>query len=127
MADYHTFTTNRATKPNSLALVAAVRAAVDASVGISVDLQGVNYRAKKETLWTAPQIAAAQTALDTCAADTPQLTAQQAIDAMSIFEKAIILTILDQLNLIRSKLPTPLGAITVAQMIQAVRDKAGTL
>lgn len=127
MADYHTFTTARATKPNATALLAAVRAAVDPSVGGTIENPLGKWQMKKNTVWTAPQITAAQTALDTCAADTPQLSAQQTIDAMPIFEKAIVLTILDQFNLVRSKLVPPLPPITVAQMIQAIRDKAGTL
>lgn len=127
MADYHSFTSTRTTRPNFPALLAAVRAAVDASVGLFLEPGFNALRAKKNTLWTPAQIAAAQNAIDTAPADTPQLTAQQAVDAMSIFEKAIILTILDQVNLIRSKLSPPLGAITVQQMIDAVRAKAGTL
>lgn len=56
-----------------------------------------------------------------------QRVAQRIIDEMPVFEKAIILALIDQLNVIRSKLAPPLAAITVAQAIQAVRDKAGTL
>lgn len=130
MADWHTFTSARATVPNGPALVAAVRAAVDATVGIAPVMDG-DYRMKKATTWTAPQIAAAQNALDTCAADTPQLMAQQATDQMSVFDKAIVLTILDQFNVTRAKLRglgvTGIPDITVPQMIQAIRDKAGTL
>ena len=126
MASYQTFTSVRATEPDRATLLAQLKA-LDATAGVQHDANTATYRIKKATAWTGPQITAAQNVIDTAPATTPQLTAQAQIDAMSLFEKAIILTILDQLNLIRSKLPTPLGAITVAQMIQAVRDKAGTL
>jgi len=42
-----------------------------------------------------------------------------------LFEKAIILTIIDQLNTLRAF--HSLAAITVPQAIAAVRTKAGTL
>jgi len=128
MADYHTFTTVRVTRPNPIALLAALRA-LDATAGVT-EISGA-WRIKKDTLWSAPQIAAAQTALDTCAADTLELEAQQAIDAMGIFDKAIVLVTLDQFNLVRGKLRglgvTGIPDLTIAQMIQAIRDKAGTL
>lgn len=126
MADYHTFTTTRVTTPNALALLTAVRVAVDTTVGIVAQIDGT-YRAKKNTLWTAPQIAAAQTALDTCAADTPQLQAQQAIDDMPIATKALLLAIIDELNRLRTQPTTTFAAFTPAQAIAAVRAKAGTL
>jgi len=129
MADYHTFTTARVTPPNPRALLMAVRAAVDASVGVA-DLVGT-WLMKKATTWTAPQIAAAQTALDTCAADTLQLQAQNKIDSMDVFDKARDLLILDQFNLMRQKLRglgvTGIPDLTVAQYIQAMKDKAATL
>lgn len=60
-------------------------------------------------------------------ANEAQRSAQSIIDKMPIFEKAIILALIDQLNVIRGKLSPPLGNITPAAAIQAVRDKAGTL
>lgn len=52
---------------------------------------------------------------------------QAAIDAMPIFEKAIVLALIDQLNVIRSKLVPPLADVTPAQALNAIRNKAGTL
>lgn len=49
------------------------------------------------------------------------------VDALPLIEQAIDLTILDQINVLRSKLPTPLVAITVGQWIQAVKNKVDTL
>jgi hypothetical protein len=146
-ASYTTLTTLRTTRPNPLALLTALRAAVDATVGATEAVGG--WRMKKATLWTAPQIAAAQNALDTCAADTLQLQAQQKIDSMDIFDKAIILALIDELNLLRAwvvafkaataaatslaNLQTRVAALsdlpdrTVPQAIAAVRTKAGQL
>lgn len=64
--------------------------------------------------------AAAQAAQD-------DLDAQLAIDAVPLVLKAIVLALIDQLNVIRAALPSPLGAITPAQAIAAIRAKAGTL
>lgn len=71
--------------------------------------------------------AAVQAAIAAAPAATTQLDAQVAIDALPIIEKAIVLAIIDQLNVIRAALPVPLGAITPAQAMAAVRAKAGTL
>lgn len=126
MPTYQDFTTTRTTVPDPVALLGLLRANVDPVAGFGQPTP-TTYRVKKPTVWTAPQIAAAQTAIDTAPASTDQRSAQSAIDQMTVFDKAIILTILDQFNLIRSKLPTPLAAITVAQMISAIRTKAGEL
>jgi hypothetical protein len=58
---------------------------------------------------------------------TPQLAAQRQIADWPIEYKALVLALIDALNVVRSKLPTPLPAITPTQAIQAIRDKAGTL
>ena len=44
-------------------------------------------------------------------------------DAVSELQRAILLTILDQINTIRAALPTPLSAITPAQAKTAVQNK----
>jgi hypothetical protein len=56
-----------------------------------------------------------------------QLGAQLDVDAFPVATKAIVLALIDQLNVIRAGLPTPLGAITPAQAIAAIRTKAGLL
>lgn len=119
------FTSPRQTIPDRPSLLAALQG-LDPTAWVQFSPDGA-YVFEKATAWTAPQIAAAQNALDTAPAATPQLTAQAEIDRMSIFEKAIVLTILDQFNVVRSKLAPPLPDITVAQMIAAIRAKAGTL
>lgn len=55
------------------------------------------------------RLAATQTALDPTPPLTPQLEAQRYIDSLSVFDKAVILTIFDQFNLVRSELSPPLG------------------
>jgi hypothetical protein len=78
-------------------------------------------------VWTGPQITAVQSAVTAAPVSTPQTEAQNAIDDMGIFDKAVLLALIDQLNVIRAALPSPLVAITPAQAANAVRAKAGTL
>lgn len=122
MAD-QVFTSARATEPDRATLLAQLRA-LDATAGVQHD-PGPTYRVKKATAWTGPQITAAQNVIDTAPAATPALTAQSMIDTMPIFEKAIILTLIDELNTLRAL--HSLAPRTVAQAIAAVRTKAGTL
>jgi hypothetical protein len=126
MADYHTFTVTRTTEPDPASLLAQLRAS-DPTVGVQ-HLPGTQtFTLKKATTWTANQITAAQTVLETAPATSPQLTAQAIIDSWDIPTRALVLTLIDQINLIRSKLSPPLGAVTPQQALQAIRDKAGTL
>lgn len=81
----------------------------------------------KSTPWTAAQITAVQNVINTAPDDAPQIEAQFYVDIASIFERAAWLTLLDQINTIRAALPTPLAAITPAQMVAAIRSKAATL
>lgn len=121
-----TFTSPRVTTPDWAALLASLRTAVNDPAAAFV-WRGADYRVKKTTAFTAPELAATQTAIDSAPALTVQRSAQSEIDAMSIFDKARDLTLIDQLNVIRAALPTPLPAITPAQAFAAIRTKAGTL
>lgn len=56
-----------------------------------------------------------------------QRSAQSIIDSYPIEIKALILALIDQINVLRSKLSPPLVDITPAQAITAIRNKAGTL
>jgi hypothetical protein len=122
---YQTFTSARPTEPDRDALLAILRA-LDATAGVQHDA-GPAYIIKKATAWTAPQIAAAQNAIDTAPAASAQLTAQSQVDHWELALKALVLALIDQLNTIRAALPTPLPAITPAQALAAIRTKAGTL
>lgn len=69
MAD-HLFVTTRTTEPDQVALGQAVQALDPAAILVWRD--EAHYRITKPTPWTAPQITAAQNAIDTA----PELTAQ---------------------------------------------------
>lgn len=126
MADYHTFTAVRTTEPDFATLVATLKA-LDASAGVQHTTGTKTYVLKKATAWTAPQITAAQNALETAPVTSPQLTAQSQIDNWDLATKAFALALIDQLNVIRSKLSPPLAAITTQQALAAIRQKAGEL
>lgn len=126
MSVYQQFVTPRATEPDLSSLLALLRV-VDATAGVQHVFGSGVWTIKKNTAWTAPQIAAAQNAIDTAPATTPQLTAQSMIDGWPLELKALVLTLIDQLNTIRAALPAPLPPITPAQALAAVRAKAGTL
>lgn len=79
----------------------------------------------KATDWTHTQIAQTQAVIDAAPDNTPELRAQFDVDDMPIWLKALLLALLDQINLLRAK--HALAAITPAQAIRAVRDKAGIL
>lgn len=126
MAFYLDLSSARTTVPDEPSLLVLLRANVDPAVVVG-PLSQTRFRLKKSTLWTAPQIVAAQTALDTAAARTDELTAQFEVDKLGIRERAILLTLLDQINLLRTQPTTVMASVTPAQAIAAVRTKAGTL
>lgn len=130
MADYRSFTATRTTEPDFASLLASLKA-LDATAGVQHDVGTLIYVVKKATAWTANQITAAQNAIESAPAASPQLAAQALVDTMPIFEKAIILTILDETNRLRAALRglgvTGLPNIDVQTMIGAVRTKAGNL
>jgi len=113
----------------------ALRAAGIPIVGVSIGTDGdrATWSVQFDPAATGPQRTQAASILASLVVDaTAKHTQDQSdvkafIDAMPLVEQAIDLTILDQVNLIRSKLPTPLGAITPAQWIAAVKAKVDTL
>lgn len=127
MAFHQGFASPRATPADPATLLVNVRAALnDPTVGISA-LDANHYDADKDSPWLSADIVACQSAIDACPAQTPQSLVKAYLDAQPLVERARDLTILDQVNLIRSKLPTPLVAITVAQWINAVKNKVDAL
>lgn len=126
MAFYQPFTSTRTSEPDMIALLASLRTQ-DATAGIQHEPGSANYVVKKATDWTAPQVSFVQNAIDTAPAITLERIAQNEIDAWPIAQKALVLALIDQLNVIRAALPTPLAAITPAQALAAIRTKAGTL
>lgn len=120
---YQTFTLIRNTEIDWTSLLNQLRS-LDVTAGF-VRVSMTEYKLKKNSIWTGPQISAAQNVLDTAPIASAQLTAQSIIDSMPIFEKAIILTIIDQLNILRAF--HSLATVTPAQAVTAVRNKAGQL
>jgi len=136
MASYQDFTSARTTDPDPVVLLTALRA-IDASIGY-LKLSPQAYRLKKATPWAAGDISAAQNAIDTTAAITPQRQAQNEIDAWPISLKALVLALIDEINVLRTEINTlraavsppltpPLAARTPGQALTAIRNKAGTL
>lgn len=121
----HDITSTRTTPVDQPALLATLRAS-DPTAGFST-LDSRLFKVKKGSAWTAQQITQVQNAIDNAPDLTPQRAAQNLIDGWDIAQKSLVLALIDQVNLIRSKLSPPLGAITPAQALAAIRDKAGTL
>jgi hypothetical protein len=117
MADYHTFTSARTTDPDPATLSAALRG-LDATAGLQVrpDLGPRTYVVKKATSWTAPQITAAQTAIDTA----PETTAAMRYTRTSR-EKDILTTLA---MIVRAKNLAAWNAMTIQQKKDATFAEA---
>ena len=123
MASYHTFPL--VTTPDPVALLPLVRSACgDPLAGFNVT-GAATLTIKKTTAWEPAQIAATQTAIDTCPALTPQRQAQNEIDQWPISMKAFALALVDQINVLRTQAGLP--TVTPAQALTAIRNKAATL
>lgn len=114
---------------------AALRAAAIPITGVSIgtDANRATWTVQFDPSATPSQRTQAAGILATIVTDAAALHGQDQkdvkayVDTMALIDQAINLTILDQVNLLRSKLPTPLGAITPAQWIAAVKAKVDTL
>lgn len=126
MADYHTFTSSRTTLPDTRALIDSLRATVDPSAGPRPP-EGNTITVKIDNPWTPAKIAAAQTAIDTAPAMTPQREAQQTIDHWPIEMRAFASLLVKRLNLLGARVTPPVPAVTLQQVLQAIRDEADTL
>ena len=121
------FTANKANPPYWLAVLHTLQSQ-DPTVSMGGPLDNpLSAVFCKSTPWTQAQVTAAQGAIDGAPDDSPEVEAQYHLDIASVFERALLLTLLDQINAIRAALPTPLAAITPAQALAAVRAKAATL
>ena len=108
-------------------MLSQLRAAIDPTVFVEYAPGMMTFAISKDTAWTPQQITAARSILDAAPDTTPGRTAQTGIDGWSIEMRALVLTLIDQINVLRQALPTPLPAITPAQALAAIRTKAGTL
>lgn len=136
--DYHTFTSPRTTWPDEATLQAQLRAQVDPTIGFWINRDTRQIQVKKNTLWTAPQIASAQTVIDNAPAQTTQTLAQAQIDAWIaagspdvLALKALVLALIDETNRLRAALRglgvANLPDVTGTAALNAIRTKAGTL
>jgi hypothetical protein len=122
---YLEVTTTRTTTPDPAALITTLRSVLsDATAGVA-RIDSNRFVVKKTTAFTAQDTAAAQSAIDTAPELTDARRAQNTIDGWPIELKALALTLLDQINVLRAN--DGLGAITPAQALAAIRAKAGTL
>lgn len=119
----HTFTMNRVTQPDPGSLYSGL-AALDSTVGI-YQQDPITWIFKKATDWLPAHITAAQSVLDTCAAVSPQTIAQTQIDRFDIATRALVLVLIDEINILRTV--AGLAPRTPAQAIAAIRTKAATL
>lgn len=127
MAAYVNITTTRTTLPDLVAVSAAIKTATgDPTAALIQSTPGV-WRGKKATTWSQAHIDAAQNIVDTTAALTPQQIAQREIDAWPIMYRALVLALLDEINILRTHAAIGLAARTPAQAITAIRNKAATL
>jgi hypothetical protein len=114
---------------------AAVRAAGIPIDGVSIGVDGdrTTWAVAFQPAATAAQRSTAATILATLVVDdaaqraVDRRVAQLGVDNLSLFEKAILLTLVDQINLVRAALPIPLPALTPAQVLTAIKTKASTL
>lgn len=111
MPDYHTFIAARTTEPDLATLLANLRA-LDASAGIQHDPGTQTYVVKKSAPWTAPQINAAQSVLNTAPAMTPQTLAHAQVDNAPMALWALALMLLDEVNVLRTELNTIRAAMS---------------
>lgn len=130
MALFKQVFTRAGAAPDLGALANAIRPTIGDPFYVRAELATggvVTVVVEKPTAWSGGNITTVQATVTAAAAQTAQTDAQNAIDALGILDKAILLTIIDQLNVIRAALTAPLPDITVPQAIAAVRAKAGTL
>lgn len=81
----------------------------------------------KVTPWTPAEVAAVQDLITAAGEATPQSSAQHDVDRLPIATQALVLALVDQINVLRGKLEPPLAAITAKQAFTAIRAKAATL
>lgn len=102
MASYADLTVTRTTQPDLVALNATVKTMTSDATAVVTKLTDTVWRGKKANLWTPAEITAVQSAIDAATVLTPQLAAQRAIDSFPIEYKALVLALIDALNVIRA-------------------------
>ena len=120
---YQDFITARTTEADPNTLLQNLRSN-DATIGVQHPTFN-KYTLKKSTIWTQNQINAAQSTIDSCPPMTKNTTAQYQVDVYPISIQALILTLIDEINMLRGL--HGLAAKTPGEVFQAIRAKAGTL
>ena len=108
----------------------ALREAGIPILGVSIANRAdrATWRVDFDPAATAAQRSAAATLLTTVAIDAAAQTAQDQKEAQAQIDAIpIVLTLVDQINVLRAALPTPLPAVTPQQAISAIRNKVSTL
>jgi len=126
MSFFSVFHPIRTTEVDLPSLLSTLKS-LDASASINYEVVNKTYTIGKDTIWTTPQNTAVLSAIENAPIASFELTAQDHIDTWPVELRALVLALIDQINVIRGALVPPKTAITSAQAIQAIRDKAGTL
>lgn len=124
MAFYTDITVARK-EPEPITLAKQLTAALATEVPFAHMVGTDAYRLKKDTDWTPADIALATSTITNAPALTEQLQAQVTIDALPVLLKAIVLTLIDEVNILRQA--AGMQPRTVQQAINAIKNKAGTL
>lgn len=120
----------QAPAPDPASTVTAITAVIgpDFRIWPSLNSDGsITVLVDKPTAWSAADITGVQAAITAAPVASKPRAQQNDIDAMPIALEAVVLALIDQLNVIRAALPTPLPAITRQQALTAIRNKAGQL
>lgn len=115
MSSYASFTTTRTTTPDPVALRAAVQAATGDPTAVLFNV-GEGWKGKKAQPWSAGDLSATQTALDT----TPVQTALQRYTATSRQKDLLALIAL----VVRAKGLAAWNAMTIPQKVAATLAEA---
>lgn len=116
--------------PDLLALATAIRQTLGDPFYVTAQLSSagvVTLLVEKPAVWTAPQITAVQSAVTAAATSTPQIDGQNDVDNWPPAMRGLVVALVKQLNTIRAALPAPLGALTAAQVLTAIRTETGNL
>lgn len=119
---------SRDTFPDIIPLVAQIKVLTTDSNAIIYFVNIADYKhyiIDTITIITPSLLTTIQNALDTASEYTSQRQAQDKIDSWSIEIKALVLTLIDEINILRNL--AGLQSRTPAQAIAAIRNKAGTL
>lgn len=81
----------------------------------------------EQASWVGVTLATIQAAVDAAPADTAQLQAKDAVDALPRYLQAIVLVLVDEINRLRQNPTTVYPIITAAQAWSAVKAKVDTL